>query len=170
MDAPVAALKVSRLPLRFIADPKESGPAVVFQVCGALRLMMLLMVCKSASLLVIPPAPMVMPLPPMVKRLTPAVLLKVSELMFQAASTFGVRRVVPPKKTLAVPLLAGGVEPTQLAMVLQLSLAPAPFQVWANTPCAATSRIEMKNARLMNDMFSPPTAQREQGSQTSEND
>lgn len=63
--------------------------------------------------------------------------------MFQLESMLGVRRVVPVKMTLAVPTLpagdgrtglyglVGGVPPTQLAPVLQLSFAPPPFQVCA---------------------------------------
>src|SRR5258708_2078952 len=86
------------------------------------RFVTLLMISRVALLLVTPPPPIFRGLPPSTN--APALLLKVSELMFQAASTFGERSVVPAKTIVAVPSFAGATAPDQFAAVLQLASTP----------------------------------------------
>jgi hypothetical protein len=162
MDVPPVALKDRTWLIRLIWPFRESGPFVAVQVCELARMMSLLSVWASPSLLVIPPAPRVSVLPPMVK--APAVLLKLSELMPQLPSVKGVSRVVPPNTTSAVPFLAGASSRLQLEGVLQLSLAPPPSQVCAHagltTPqpqTAATSvRIKVRNIFVLRDAVRVP--------------
>jgi hypothetical protein len=59
----------------------------------------------------------------------PAVLLNVRESMLQGTSMFGVKRTLPAMMRLAVPSFAGVPSGDQFWAVLQLLLAPPPFQV-----------------------------------------
>ena len=114
-----------------VGPPKFNGPEADFQACEAAITMGALIVCVSASLLVMPARMVSVLVPPMVKGL--AVLLKVSERMSCAEFTLGNSRVAPPKMMLAVPLAAGVLSGFQLAAVVQLSSMPPPSQVWAET-------------------------------------
>src|ERR1043166_4685722 len=59
----------------------------------------------------------------------PAVGAKTIFRTSQARSVTGVKRVLPSKTMVAVPLFSGGNAPTQFDGVLQLLSPPRPFQV-----------------------------------------
>src|SRR5687768_11461140 len=121
-------LIVSVLAPRLTAPLASRLPAVAFQVWLAPRVSGCVMVCVSASLIVIPPEPIVSTLPPLLPRTNaPAVLAKVRDAMVRLESRSGVRRVTPAKVMVSLVLAVEGAPlGFQLLLLDQSLLLPLP--------------------------------------------
>src|SRR6185369_7548265 len=115
-------------------------------VCDAASVIGCKMYWGSASLLVIPPAPMLRAFPGLATRVNwPAVLLNVTDLTPQLKSRFGFSRVVPAKITSDEPSNGGTWRKFQLGVSDQLLVLPPP----CHTDVAAKAGAAVSSAAIL---------------------